>query len=66
MFPIKLIDKTHHGAHAEMEYTVPEAQRGFWMGQFPVEGRIVSLMCDDCGRILLYGVPYAEPPAAST
>jgi hypothetical protein len=60
MYRIRLIDKTHHQAHAELEYTVLEAQRSFWMGQFPVEGQVAALMCDRCGRLLLYGAPYGE------
>lgn len=61
---IRLIDKTHYQAHAELEYTVPAARRSFWMGQYPVEGRVVTYMCGECGRLLLYGVPYHDPEEA--
>jgi hypothetical protein len=60
MYRIRLIDKSHGHYHADMEYTVPEAQRGFWMGRYPVEGRVAAYMCDHCGRLLLYGVPYED------
>jgi hypothetical protein len=59
MHRIRLIDKAYGEArHTDLEYTVPEAKRSFWRGQFPVEGRIIAYMCDRCGRMLLYGVPY--------
>jgi hypothetical protein len=57
MQPIRLIDKSHYQMHAELEYTVPEAERSFWTGQYAVEGSVVAYMCPGCGRVLLYGVP---------
>jgi hypothetical protein len=66
MYRIRLIDKfSNYQAHGEVEYTVPEAQRSSWTGRFPVEGRVAAFMCDHCGRLLLYGIPYgeAEEPA---
>jgi hypothetical protein len=54
---IRLIDKSHYETHAEFEYTVPEAERGFWTGQYAVEGRVEAYMCHSCGRVMLYGVP---------
>ena len=56
MHRIRLIDKTH-GVHADLEYTLPEAQRGFWLARFPVEGKVRAYMCDHCARILLFGEP---------
>ena len=41
----------------DLEYTVAGAKRSFWTGRLPVEGTIAAFMCDDCGRILLYGRP---------
>jgi hypothetical protein len=55
--PIRIIDKTHHSAHADLEYTVPEARRSMWTGRFPIEGKVEADMCGQCGRIRLYGVP---------
>jgi hypothetical protein len=57
MHGIRLIDKTHGGHHADLEYTLPEARRSFWLGVFPVEGKVRAYMCDHCGRILLFGEP---------
>ena len=42
---IKLIDKSHGGAHTAMEYTSPEAKRGFWTWAYPVEGMVAAFMC---------------------
>ena len=56
MYRIKLIDKTGEGSyHADLEYTLSQAERSFWLGRFPVEGKVAASMCDNCGRILLYG-----------
>jgi hypothetical protein len=60
MHRIRLIDKAHGGGHNDLEYTVPEARRSFWMSRYPVEGRVGAYMCDGCGRLLLYGVPYHD------
>ena len=54
MKPIRLIDKVQLG-HTYLEYAVGESERGFWTAKFPVEGRIASYMCQQCGRITLYG-----------
>ena len=54
---IRLIDKAHAGAHNDVEYTLPEAKRGFWTGRFAVEGKVGAFMCPKCGRISLFGVP---------
>jgi hypothetical protein len=63
MYRIRLIDKAHYSAHMDFEYTVPEAERSFWMGHYPVEGKVAAFMCDDCGRLALYGMPYnADEP----
>jgi hypothetical protein len=56
MQQIRLIDKSHYGVHTDLEYTLPDAKKGFWTSQFAVHGRTVSLMCPSCGRINLYGV----------
>jgi hypothetical protein len=56
---IRLVDKTtvSGGGHFDLEYTVPEAKRSFWDQKFPVAGRVSALMCQSCGRVLLYGQP---------
>ena len=57
MHPIRLIDKGHGGIHTDLEYSLAEAHRSFWLGQYPVEGKVMAYMCDRCARILLYGEP---------
>jgi len=57
MQKIKLIDKGHSHMHSELEYAAGDAQRGFWLGGFPVEGKVAALMCQLCGRIALFGEP---------
>ena len=54
---IRVIDKGHFSAHNDLEYALAESKRGIWTGQFPVEGKVVSFMCPECGRITHYGVP---------
>ena len=51
---IQMIDKVQMG-HSYPEYAVGEAERSLWTAKFPIEGRIASYMCDQCGRITLYG-----------
>ena len=33
MYPIRLIDKIQDGARTDLEYSLPEAKRSFWMGR---------------------------------
>ena len=57
MSEIRLIDKAHGNAHRDVEYALADSKRGFWLGRFPIEGRITGFMCGECGRIVLYGKP---------
>jgi hypothetical protein len=57
MHRIRLIDKAHGGRHTDLEYSLPEARRRFWLGTYPIEGKVAAFMCDQCARILLYGEP---------
>ncbi len=56
---IQTIDKVQTG-HSYPEYAVGKAERSVWTAKFPIEGRIASYMCDQCGRITLYGEPKPE------
>tara|TARA_B100000809_G_C14796561_1_gene408667 strand:+ start:296 stop:475 length:180 start_codon:yes stop_codon:yes gene_type:complete len=56
---IQLIDKVQLG-HSYMEYAVGESERSIYTAKFPVEGRVASYMCEQCGRITLYGEPKPE------
>ncbi|MFM2303518.1 MAG: hypothetical protein RLZZ135_927 [Cyanobacteriota bacterium] len=57
MKEIKIIDKTYPILHASLEYAVPGSKKSFWTGMWPIEGKVDALMCETCGRILLYGRP---------
>jgi hypothetical protein len=55
MHPIKLIDSHSSGEHVQPRYAAGDAERGMFLGRYPVEGKVEALMCSSCGRILLYG-----------
>jgi hypothetical protein len=64
MQPIKLIDATHPGAfgtggsrHVELEYSAPDAKASFFLRQIPSLGTVRGMICPECGRIILRGVP---------
>jgi hypothetical protein len=37
-----------------LDYAAADAKRGIWLSRFPIEGQIEGVMCDECGRVLLY------------
>ena len=47
-------------------YTYMDAQKGVFLGRYPVKGGIASFVCEQCGRVLLYTVrqPIPEPAEA--
>ena len=56
LHPIKLIHDVAGGGHSELgQYTAGEAEKGWFF--YPVKGKVRSMMCPACGRILLYGEP---------
>jgi hypothetical protein len=57
MQQIKVIAQGHGGAHHELMYTAVDAERGFWLKTFPVEGAVHARICPGCHYILFYGVP---------
>ncbi len=55
MTQIRLIDKVAHGVqHRPFEYALRDAKPGKWTDRFPIKGRIAGMMCDECGRVMLY------------
>jgi hypothetical protein len=61
MHEVRIIDKGDEHSfqpHGELEYTAADAKRGFWSAKFPVVGKVVAYMCQQCGRIALYGAEY--------
>lgn len=56
MRPIQLIDSSgQYNTHQQLRYALGDAQRGWFLGQYPVAGVVDAMMCPGCGRILLYG-----------
>jgi hypothetical protein len=60
MSPIVIMDKMARGPtkyrYAGMlEYRLPEDRLSFWTGKYPTAGSVQAFMCQDCGRIALYG-----------
>jgi predicted RNA-binding Zn-ribbon protein involved in translation (DUF1610 family) len=41
------------GAQQELGYSVHE-KRSFWTGQFPIDGKVESLLCPACGRVFFF------------
>ncbi len=54
---IRIIDKAYRPMHANLEYAPGDAERGVWLGRFPIEGSIEGFLCNQCGRVLLYAGP---------
>ena len=54
---ITIIDRAYRPVHQTVEYAAGDAERGVWLGRFPIEGRILGFVCDQCGRVLLYAQP---------
>jgi len=58
---IQLLDATapgvgHKGVHhTRLAYASSGAEPGLPMGAVPKEGHVRAFICDQCGRILLYG-----------
>ncbi len=57
MTGIRMIDKAYRPLHGTLNYAAGDAKRGVWLGRFPIEGQIEGLMCEECGRVLLYAKP---------
>jgi hypothetical protein len=58
---IRVVDKAGDAGFTWLEYAALDAEPSFWRG-FPMKGRVLAAMCQSCGRISLYGAPYAEKP----
>lgn len=60
MYQIQIVDKSGKDGHSFLEYTVDPNQAGHWRGKFHIKGQVLSVMCDRCGRIILYGAAYEK------
>jgi hypothetical protein len=54
--PIKLVDHSNE-PDRELEYAAGDAQRRWFLGQFPIAGKVRARMCPSCGRIVLPAEP---------
>ena len=54
MSPIIVMDNGRYGVQT-LEYRRPDDSPSFWTGKYPTAGRVLAMMCGDCGRIALYG-----------
>lgn len=55
---IRLIDQGFRLGTGKIEGDLQYSGAGAkpsWTGRFPMEGRIAALMCQDCGRVILFG-----------
>jgi len=55
MSPIIVMDKLGRAYPSSLEYRLPDDRLSFWTGKYPTAGAVQSFMCEDCGRIALYG-----------
>jgi hypothetical protein len=63
---IVVMDKLHptptkHRYTGSLEYRLPEDRLSFWTGKYPTAGTVNAFMCEECGRIALYGGKAADP-----
>jgi hypothetical protein len=60
MHPIVIMDRDYNKLtgsrmHEGLEYRQPDDRRSFWTGKYPTAGKVQAFMCENCGRIELYG-----------
>jgi hypothetical protein len=55
--PITIMDRGHMNAPApgDLMYRMADDKRSFWTGRYPTAGPVKAYLCQDCGRIALYG-----------
>ena len=56
--PIAIIDQ-RHGAPGVLTYRSVDDKRSFWTGKYPTAGPVQTFLCQECGRIALFGQPTA-------
>lgn len=58
LFPIRVLDKTGEASHHDdLEYARVDTQRSFWLGRYPVAGKINAFMCGTCGSVQFFASP---------
>jgi len=61
MLPIVVMDHDSFASVSKepkvLQYRSPDDRRNFWTGKYPTAGAVRSFMCQECGRIAMYGLP---------
>jgi hypothetical protein len=55
MRPIKLISTGEFSSQKEVGYAVGDAEKTWFLGRYPEQGKVCAKMCRSCGRITLHG-----------
>jgi len=55
--PIRLNVPSPGHVSGTLNYSLPDARPNFWTSQYPTQGSVDAYLCEQCGRIALYGVP---------
>lgn len=55
MSPIVVMDKLGRSYPSSLEYRQPDDRLSFWTGKYPTAGLVQAFLCQECGRIALYG-----------
>lgn len=55
MRPIKLISTGEFSSQKEVGYAVGDAEKTWFLGRYPKQGKVRAEMCRSCGRITLHG-----------
>ena len=55
--PITIMDLGNQGSFGTLQYRAVDDKRSFWTGKHPTAGPVQAFMCQDCGRIAMFGTP---------
>lgn len=59
--PITIMDRGDLNRFAgELTYRMVDDKLSFWTGRYPTAGPVQAFLCQDCGRIALFGKPTAS------
>ena len=58
--PITIMDVGHQGRIHALQYHAADDKRSFWTGRYPTAGAVQAYLCQDCGRIAMFGQPTAS------
>jgi hypothetical protein len=55
--PITIMDMGHRGYVGALMYRSANDKPSFWTGRYPTAGPVQAYLCQDCGRIAMFGQP---------